>query len=114
MLAREFHHLRHLGLGDLVGVDAAIADTVVMHMQHDAGRLLLRLAEEPLQHVHDELHRRVVVVEQQHTVHVRPLDARLGLRDDRRAGAAASLPIASRGAMRGPHGPRRLERQVEG
>src|SRR6185437_3567782 len=46
MFAGEVHHLRHFGLGDLVRVDAALADAVVMHMQHDARRRLVVLAEE--------------------------------------------------------------------
>ena len=41
--------------------------------------------------MHDELHRRVVVVEEQHAVHARPLGLRLGARDD---GAAGSLAAA--------------------
>ena len=35
--------------------------------------------------MHDELHRRVVVVQQQHAVEARPLGLRLGLGDDRGA-----------------------------
>ncbi len=69
VLPRQVHHLGHLGLGDLVGEHAAHPDAAAMHVQHDAGRLLARLLEEPLQHVHDELHRRVVVVQHQHLVH---------------------------------------------
>ncbi len=54
------------------------------------------LVEEALQHVNDELHRRVIVVEQQNAVEVRPLRPRLGLRDDRRAGATAVVSAAGR------------------
>ena len=35
MFAGKVHDLRHLGLSHLVGKDAAFADAVVMHMQHD-------------------------------------------------------------------------------
>src|SRR6266568_6811588 len=35
MLAGKIHDLRHFGLGDLVGVDAAFADPVVVNVQHD-------------------------------------------------------------------------------
>src|SRR5262249_501113 len=38
MLAREIHHLRHLGLGDLVGEHAALPDSVMMDVEHDLGR----------------------------------------------------------------------------
>src|SRR6478672_4589359 len=88
MFAGEVHDLRHLGLRHLVGIDPAFADAVVMHVQHNARRRLVILAEETFQHVHDELHRRVVVVEDQHPVHARPLGLRLGLGDDRGAGPA--------------------------
>src|SRR5215831_4404063 len=56
--AGEIDYLRHLRLGDLVGEDAADAHAAPMHMQHDARGLLAALAEEPLQDMHDELHRR--------------------------------------------------------
>ena len=82
VLAGHVHDLRHLGLRDLIGVDAADADALVVNMQHDAGRLFPALAEEPLQNEHHELHRRVVVVQDQHLVEARLLGLRLGLRDD--------------------------------
>ena len=41
-----------------------------------------------------ELHRRVVVVEQQHTIQLRPLGLRLGLGDDRRSGTALAFALA--------------------
>ena len=38
MFAGKVHHLRHFGFGDFVGVDAAFADAVVMHVhQHGIG-----------------------------------------------------------------------------
>ena len=79
-------------------------------MQHDLNRLFARLGEEALQHVHDEFHRRVVVVEQQNLVERRllGLGARLG---DNAGTDAAAVPIvavvsiagtAARGAGRLP------------
>jgi len=62
MLPRKVHDLRHLGLGNLVRVDAANADPLVMNVQHDACRVLLSFVEEPLQNKNDELHRREVVI----------------------------------------------------
>ena len=62
MLASHVHDLRHLGLRDLVGIDAANAHAFVMHMQHDAGRVFPAFVEEPLQDENDELHRSIVVV----------------------------------------------------
>src|ERR1700754_1388140 len=35
VLAREIHHLRHLGLGDLVGEYAALSNTVMVDVEHD-------------------------------------------------------------------------------
>src|SRR5918911_5498220 len=37
VLAGEVHDLRHFGFGDLVGVHAALADAVLVDVQHDAG-----------------------------------------------------------------------------
>ena len=85
ILARVVHHLRHFRLGDLVGEDAAFADPIVVHVKHDLRRLLLVLVEERLQNGDHELHRRVVVVEQQNAVHVRTLRLRPRARNDRRA-----------------------------
>ena len=82
------------GLGDLVGKDAAFPDPVMMDVQHDPGRGLAVLVEEALQHVDHELHRRVVVVEDQHAVEVRPLGLRLGLGDDRGPGRAGLATLA--------------------
>ena len=68
MLARKIHHLRHFGLGDLIGEHAALADPVMMDVQHDLGGGLDILLEELLQHVNDEFHRRVIVVQNQDAV----------------------------------------------
>src|SRR5215207_4304941 len=62
VFAGKVHHLRHFGLSYFVGVDPALADAVVMHVQHDSGGGLAVLVEEPLQHVDHKIHRRVVVV----------------------------------------------------
>ncbi len=68
-------------------------DPVVVDMQHDLGRGLAVLVEESLQHVNHELHRRVVVVEQQHPVHARPLGLRPRLGDDGGPRSAGILPL---------------------
>ena len=94
MFSGKVHNLRHFGLGHFISIDPALADTVVMHMQHNSRRGLVILAEEPLQHVGHEFHRRVVVVENEHAVQVRPLGLRLGLGDDRGAGAARTAGVA--------------------
>src|SRR5512143_442967 len=77
VLARVVRHLLDLGGGDVVRVHAAHAHACAMHFQHHLGRPLPVHAEEFLQHQHHELHRRVIVVEQQNLVHRRKLDLRL-------------------------------------
>src|SRR5215469_496501 len=102
VLAREIHHLRHLGFGDLVGKHAALADSVMVDMEHDLGRGFDVLLEKPLQHVNDELHRRVIVVKNQHAIEVRSLGLGLDLGDDRCGGATwmaeAVIVLAHSGA----------------
>ena len=68
MSAGEFNDLRHFCFRNLVGEHAANTHAMTMDMQHDLHRFLARLAEEPLQDVHDELHRRVIVVQQKNFV----------------------------------------------
>src|SRR5262245_54720116 len=93
MFARKVHHLRHLGLCHLISIDAAFAYSMVMYMQHNSCGGFVILAEEPLKDVHDNLHRRVIVVENQDPVHIWPLGLRLGLRND--TGARPTLLIAA-------------------
>lgn len=108
MLAGKIHHLRHLGLGNLVSVHAAFTDPVMMNVQHDLRRRLHILLEETLQHVNDEFHRRVIVVEDQHAIEARALRPRLDLRDDGSAGRPARRPRRSRCHMRRDASPRLL------
>ncbi|MNQ90045.1 hypothetical protein D3C85_1053720 [compost metagenome] len=86
--ARRLDHLGDLGLGHFVGEDAANPDAMLVHMQHDAGRVFPALLEEPFQHVDDELHGGVVVIQDQHPIERGPLKLRLCLGDD--GGACAS------------------------
>ena len=88
VLARKIHHLRHLGLGDLVGEHPALPDTMMMDVEHDLGRGLDILLKELLQNENDKLHRRVIVVQNQHAVEIRTLCLRLDLGDDGRGGTA--------------------------
>jgi hypothetical protein len=83
MLPGEVHNLRHFGFSNLVGENAAFADPMLVHVHHDALRTLVVLMEETLEHVHDEFHRRVVVIEQKDAIEVRPLSLRSRLSDDR-------------------------------
>ena len=92
MFARKVHDLRDLGFCDLIRIDAAFADPVVVHMQHYSCGGFVVLAKEAFQNMHDEFHGGVVVVENEDPVHVRPLGLRLGLGDDRSARSALLVP----------------------
>jgi hypothetical protein len=92
MFARKVHDLRHLGLSYLVSIHATLADPVVVHMQHNSCGGFMILAEEPLKHMHNEFHRRVVIVENEHAIHVRALRLGLGLGNNRRARTALFIP----------------------
>jgi len=100
MFARKVHNLRDLGFRDLVRIDAAFADPVMMHMQHDSRRGFAVLVEEALEHVNHELHRGVVVVEDEDTIEARLLGLRLGARDNRaaRRSVPAAAPVIVRSA----------------
>ena len=98
VLSGEVHHLCHFGLRHLVGEDPAFSDAIVVNMQHNSGRVLSRFVEEALQNVNDELHGRVVVVQEKDPVEIRPLGARLRLGDDRRAGAIVVVAPGRAGA----------------
>src|SRR5258706_12491529 len=77
VLARVARDLLHLGRCHVVWIDAADAHAFAVNLEHHLGRPLPGHAEELLQHQNDELHRRVVVVQQQNLVHRRKLDFRL-------------------------------------
>jgi hypothetical protein len=68
MAARQFDYLRHLGFRDLKSVNAANAYSMPMNVEHNLNGLVVRLAEKALQHMHDEFHRSVVVIEDKHPV----------------------------------------------
>ena len=92
MFTGKVHHLRHLGLGYLIRVNAALADPVIMNVKHNPGCRLPILVEETFKNMNDELHGRVVVVENEHAVEVRAFGLWLGLGDDGGAGRAGLSP----------------------
>src|SRR4051812_12765238 len=59
VLTGEVDNVVHFGLRDLVRVYATDSDAFAVNMQHDLRGFFAVLVEEPLQHVDDELHRRV-------------------------------------------------------
>ena len=95
MAAGEFNHLRHFCFRDLVCEHAAYTHTVAMDMEHDLHRLVPALVEELLQNMNDELHRRIVVVQDKHFVQAGSFGFRSRLRYDAGTGAvsgAVALP----------------------
>ena len=72
--------MHDLRLGDVARVDASDGAPLVMHGEHQVCRLGLGLVEEPQEHEHDELLRRVVVVVENDLVKAGLLD--LGARLD--------------------------------
>src|SRR5262249_25051869 len=103
VLARKIHDLRYFSFRHLVSEHPTLADTVMVDMQHDARCGLAVLLKEPLEHVNDELHGRVVVVEQQTAIKPRSLRLRLGFGDDGRPRAVLALRFRSPPAIRGVH-----------
>jgi len=94
MPAREFNDLGHFSFRNLERKNATNAHAVTMDMQHDFHGILAALGEEFLQNVDDELHRRIVVVEQQHLVERGLLGLGARARDDTGAGIVALAVIA--------------------
>ena len=94
MFAGKVHNLRHFGFRYFVSKDSAFTDTVLMYMHHNPMRRIVILVEETLEDMDHELHRRVVIVEQQNTIEIRPLCLRPRLGNDRGPGRAIALALA--------------------
>src|SRR6185369_9721934 len=77
VLARIGRDLLDLGGGDVAWIDAADPHAFAVNLQHHLGCPLPGHAKELLQYQYDELHRRVVVVQQQNLVHGRKFYLRL-------------------------------------
>lgn len=82
MLVSKIHYLRNFGFSNFVRKYATLSNAVAMHMQHDLRRLVSCLVEVALKNQNNELHRRVIIIQQQHPVHARFFRARLGTRDN--------------------------------
>ena len=93
MTAGEVHHLRHLGLGDLVAEHAHDGKAFFVNGEHDFDRLSMVHAEKTFQHMHDELHRSVVVVEDQNLVERWTLGFWARLHGDRGVGSIVGALI---------------------
>ena len=64
MLLRDAHNLRHLGFRDFEIVHPADAFALGVYLQHDLRRARALHAEDRLEDIHNELHRRKVVIDQ--------------------------------------------------
>ena len=73
VFARELGDFGDLRLGDLECVNARDTYVLVMYLKHDADRIGFGVMKGIHQHVDDKLHRREVVVVQQHLVERRLL-----------------------------------------
>src|ERR1700730_5405176 len=69
VFAREVSQLLRLDVRHSERIDPALAGPVIVDVEHDLRRGLAIPIEYPFQHVHDELHRAEVIVEQQHPEH---------------------------------------------
>ena len=82
----KIHHLAHFGFSDFMAEHTNHGHTLFVNGQHDFERLRMRHAEKTLQHMHDELHRRVIIIQQQNLVEWRALGLWARLHQDRRVG----------------------------
>src|ERR1700690_342251 len=94
MLSRIRDHLSHLGLCNLKSKDAAHPLALRMNLQHNAGCLGSVHPEESLQDIDDELHRSVVVIDQNDLIQRRTLELRRRFLDDQTRSISASFGIA--------------------
>jgi len=79
--------LADLGFGHFAAVDAAYRTPAGVHVEHDLGGLLHVHVEEPAQHLDHELHRGVVIVQEQHRIQRRLGElGRRGFENDTAAG----------------------------
>ncbi len=74
VLSGKRNDLCHLGFSKVFRVDAAHGRTFRMYFEHDLGRAFMVHAKNCLQHLNDEFHRRVIIVEQYHLVQPGGLD----------------------------------------
>jgi hypothetical protein len=88
MFPGKVHYLRHFCFSDLVGINPTFSDPMMVNVQHNARRCFAILVKEPLEHVDDEFHRRVIVVKQEDAIEVWPFCLGLGLGNDRCARTA--------------------------
>lgn len=96
MSSGEFVDLGHLGFSDFAREHPADALAAGMHVQHDLGRTLAIQAEKRFEHDDHEIHRREVVVEQDHLIERWTHNLRASLLDGK-AGIAFGMLVGSLG-----------------
>src|SRR6202020_208512 len=74
MLSRVRDHLSHLGLRNLISKDPTDSFTLGMHLKHNASCFRAVHREETLQDIDHELHRSVVVIDQDNLIERRTLE----------------------------------------
>src|SRR6056297_887846 len=111
MLAGVLGHLDDTRLRDIVRENPADAPSAGMDLEHHAGRPGPIEAEELLQNLDDELHRREVVIQHDHAEQWRPLDLRSRILEGHalvlflvRIGHTRSYRTGLHGRLRTPRG----------
>ena len=64
----KVQYLRDLCFGHFVSIHPTQPHALLVDMKHDTCGLFPGAVEELFQNVHDELHRRVIIVQQEHTI----------------------------------------------
>lgn len=68
MTPGKIENLGHLRLGDLISIDPAQPDPLLVDVKHDPCRLLSGAVEEPFQNEHDKFHWRVIIIQKKDAV----------------------------------------------
>ena len=97
MPAGRIDHLSHLCFSDFVSVDSTYPNTMLVNVKHYPCRFVPSFIKEPLEDIDDELHRRVVVIQNQNSVQGGLLKLRLDLRDDRRPHPVSLITLLALG-----------------
>ena len=79
VFARVTVDRRDLGFGNVTGINAANALPGLVNTEHDARRIFPIVTKDRFEYVHHELHRRVVIIQEQHFVERRTLGLRARL-----------------------------------
>ena len=101
MLTGKVRNPCHFGFRHFISVDAAFANSMLMHTHHYPMCSFVVLIEEALEDMDDEVHRRVIVVEQQNAIKVPRFVCGVVLVMTAVPGAPSPLRLRSSSAKRG-------------